>query len=578
MYANQLINEAEVQKTWGPIIEEATGVTEKSKLSWMSKYCHYHNLNESVYNTVHLNPNMNVQGMNAPTFPAAPTTMNAFQGQDAGSGDRPFSLLPLAMQVAAQTVGLDLVPVVPMQGPMGVLTYLDFVYGGGRVTAAGGIATDSAPLLIKAPLTQVTGTTLAVDSIVYVGTGTNASYELTYVGVSRIDGYPIFRVRGNSVDEVTTNFSQGEEGYEPIYTAVEGTTPTSFYSDAALTTALGDFDGAAEYVKALEDHISGFSGNAFEANNPTTGAPGFGTENIDGLDPYQRGNGEATPDNIMGLSLFNKSVAAKTFQVAAAVTREQVQDLKQFGIDAVAQVEAVLVNELTQSINKYILDRIFRNGATNASNVNTVDSIFLSQSFGDGTTVANAAGFNLGAGNNSNAAITLGAGSAVTNVSSGGETQGTVQRRLFTKVLAASNLIATRGRRGPATFAVCSGQIATALQDVSGFVPYPLSNTVNQAGGSLYPIGAIAGVTVYVDPNMAWTDLRVAVGRKGDGNSPGLVFMPYLMAESVETIAEGTMAPKIAVKSRFALVDAGFHPETMYYTVAFATFDGVSLI
>jgi hypothetical protein len=34
------------------------------------------------------------------------------------------------MQVAAQTVGLDLVPVVPMQGPMGVLTYLDFVYGG----------------------------------------------------------------------------------------------------------------------------------------------------------------------------------------------------------------------------------------------------------------------------------------------------------------------------------------------------------------------------------------------------------------------------------------------------------------
>ena len=63
MYANQLINEAEVQKTWGPIIEEATGITEKSKLSWMSKYCHYHNLNESVYNTVHLNPNMNVQGM-----------------------------------------------------------------------------------------------------------------------------------------------------------------------------------------------------------------------------------------------------------------------------------------------------------------------------------------------------------------------------------------------------------------------------------------------------------------------------------------------------------------------------------
>lgn len=42
--------------------------------------------------------------------------------------------------------------------------------------------------------------------------------------------------------------------------------------------------------------------------------------------------------------------------------------------------------------------------------------------------------------------------------------------------------------------------------------------------------------------------------------------MPYLMAESVQAIAEGTMAPKVAVKSRFALVEAGFHPETQYAT------------
>ena len=338
-----------------------------------------------------------------------------------------------------------------------------------------------------------------------------------------------------------------------------------------MTTDLGDFDGAAEYVKALEDHITGFSGDAFEDNNRAGNPPMVA---IDSNDPYERGVGESTPDNIMGLSLFNKSVAAKTFQVAAAVTREQVQDLKQFGIDAVAQVEAVLVNELTQSINKYILDRIFRNGATNAGNVNTVDGLQLSAAYG---TTVGAVTIPLGLGNADNTTI-INATVQRTIVGAGGETQGTLQRRLYTKVLAASNLIATRGRRGPATFAVTSGEIATALQDVAGFVPYPLSNTINQAGGSLYPIGALAGVTIYVDPNMAWTDYRVAVGRKGDGNSPGLVFMPYLMAESVETIAEGTMAPKIAVKSRFALVDAGFHPETMYYTLGFNFGTGVSII
>ena len=607
MYANQLINEAEVQKTWGPVIEESTGITEKSKLAWMSKYCHYHNLNESVYNTVHLNPNMNVQSMGNVTLPGDPGSMNAFPAQAAGSGDRPFSLLPLAMQVAAQTVGLDLVPVVPMQGPMGVLTYLDFVYGGGRGSGApvnGALDTVAAPLLIKVNATLAAGT-FAVDDIIYVDTAAAiatataaGSYELTFVGLSRIDGFPIFRVRANTsalggvgtagVHNTGFTFQQGAEtAASPLYSCiVDG---GNFHGAANLQNPLnavlaggnvvGTFatPNGLSLVKALEDHITGFSGNAFQpVNDPAGQVAAGGFAGMNGVDPYLRGVGESTVDNIMGLSLFNKSVAADTFQVAAAVTREQVQDLKQFGIDAVAQVEAVLVNELTQSINKYILDRIFRNGVTNNANVAAVNGTQLSQQFDQagGATTAIALGPNNTANANVNAA---GLPANQTNVLGGGNVQGTLQRRIYTKILAASNLIATRGRRGPATFAVTGGEMATALQSVAGFVAYPLSNTVNQAGGSLYPIGAIAGVTIYVDPNRAFNDYTICVGRKGDGNSPGLVFMPYLMAESVETIAEGTMAPKIAVKSRFALVDAGFNPELMYYTMNF-TFTGCSII
>ena len=603
MYANQLINEAEVQKTWGPVIEESTGITEKSKLSWMSKYCHYHNLNESVYNTVHLNPNMNVQSMGNVTLPGDPGSMNAFPGQATGSGDRPFSLLPLAMQVAAQTVGLDLVPVVPMQGPMGVLTYLDFVYGGGRGSGApinGALDTVAAPLMIKVGCTPAAGFAFTVNDLIYVDTAANiatgtsgGSYELTFVGTSRIDGLNIFRVRANTTALDANgvnggfNFAQGAEtAAATIYNSiVAGGNYHGLVAGTPLGVVLAGGNVAGTFtnptnlglVKALEDHISGFSGNAFQpSNDPAVGGPAFATENINGLDPYQRGVGESTVDNIMGLSLFNKSVAAETFQVAAAVTREQVQDLKQFGIDAVAQVEAVLVNELTQSINKYILDRIFRNGVTNNANVAAVNGTQLSQQFDQagGATTAIALGPNNTTNVNQNAA---GLPAAQTNVLGGGNVQGTLQRRIYTKILAASNLIATRGRRGPATFAVTGGEMATALQSVAGFVAYPLSNTVNQAGGSLYPIGAIAGVTIYVDPNRAFNDYTICVGRKGDGNSPGLVFMPYLMAESVETIAEGTMAPKIAVKSRFALVDAGFNPELMYYTMNF-TFTGCSII
>ena len=635
MYANQLINEAEVQKTWGPVIEESTGITEKSKLAWMSKYCHYHNLNESVYNTVHLNPNMNVQSMGNVTLPGNPGSMNAFPAQAAGSGDRPFSLLPLAMQVAAQTVGLDLVPVVPMQGPMGVLTYLDFVYGGGRGSGApinGALDTTAAPLMIKFNVVNDDASAFAVNDLYYAdaaastvaantpiaGDALAASYELTFVGASRIDGFPIFRVRANTGALVanpaaggstlvgfasynqTFNYAQGAEtAASTIYNSIiaggslYGLARVGGVRPALAAALVGGGGGGSNnictvnatpglsLVKALEDHITGFSGNAFQpANDPATGGPQFANQNINGLDPYQRGVGESTVDNVMGLSLFNKSVAAETFQVAAAVTREQVQDLKQFGIDAVAQVEAVLVNELTQSINKYILDRIFRNGVTNTINIGNVNGTSLSEQFNGQAAQAGAA-ITLGANNTGNAILTTGAFLAAfpvqTNVLGGGNTQGTLQRRIYTKILAASNLIATRGRRGPATFAVTGGEMATALQSVAGFVAYPLSNTVNQAGGSLYPIGAIAGVTVYVDPNRAFNDYTICVGRKGDGNSPGLVFMPYLMAESVETIAEGTMAPKIAVKSRFALVDAGFNPELMYYTMNF-TFTGCSLI
>jgi hypothetical protein len=91
-----------------------------------------------------------------------------------------------------------------------------------------------------------------------------------------------------------------------------------------------------------------------------------------------------------------------------------------------------------------------------------------------------------------------------------------------------------------------------------------MANTVNQVAGSIYPLGSVAGINIYTDPSIAFGDLNVLVGRKGDGNGPGLVFMPYLMAESVQAIVEGTMAPKVAVKSRYALVEAGFHPQTQY--------------
>jgi hypothetical protein len=40
------------------------------------------------------------------------------------------------------------------------------------------------------------------------------------------------------------------------------------------------------------------------------------------------------------------------------------------------------------------------------------------------------------------------------------------------------------------------------------------------------------------------------------------------MAESLQTISEGTFSPKIGMKSRYALVEAGWHPQTQYVQFA----------
>jgi hypothetical protein len=94
-----------------------------------------------------------------------------------------------------------------------------------------------------------------------------------------------------------------------------------------------------------------------------------------------------------------------------------------------------------------------------------------------------------------------------------------------------------------------------------------MANSLTQDGSnSLYFAGSLAGMNIYVDPYMTWDDTRVLVGRKGDGKTPGVVFSPWILCDTVQTIVEGTMAPKLLVNSRFALVDAGFHPEQSYLT------------
>lgn len=558
----KLINEAEIFDTWSPIIEQKAGITDPSKKAWLSKYCHYHSLNESAGAYQSLNV---VNGMGAvapPVFPAATQAGSVggygpnqgFYSQSwQGSGDKFPSLLPLAIQVAAKTVGFDIVPVIPMSGPSGVLSYLDYVYAGGKLSpqSVGTTAADAlaaAPAMIKLQITSYAAGypgDFVVGTVYYITNASSAGAYITskFVGLSRIDGFPIFEITGMTEGESVASVIDG--GATKVGTSINGT-------QAGTTTA------SASLVKALEDHIQGFSGAGFYDDQNWQGPFVDGTKTYN---PMLRSVGEENYYNLMGLSTFTKFVEADTFQVAASVTTEQIQDLnKQFGIDVISMIENALVNEVSQAINKHILARAFALGWSNCYDFNTVEGQNLNLNLVIGGTAGSYTIPSYVGKTDQPLTMTGTAGPA----SGGYENLSTLQRRLFSRILAAANVVANRGRRGPANFIVTNANLASAMQDISQFTFAPFTNTLTQNNGTLYPVGSLAGMTVYVDQNMRYNDTRILVGRKGGDDEPGLKFMPYMMAESIQTISEGTMSPKIAVKSRYSLVEAGFHPETMY--------------
>ena len=603
-----LINESQVFETWSPILEEKTGITESNKLKWMSKYAHYHSLNEGfAYPQASL---LNTPGMGnvAPASTVAGGAANFYGANSTGSGDKFPSLLPLAIQVAARTVGFDIVSVVPMNGPSGVLTYLDYVYAGGRDARAAGIPNSNAGLFKDKALVFKLGSSYwngtffttsvapAVGTVYAITTDSSAAsinaastpvLFVEYVGKSRIDGFAIFRVVGEATSgtitasaggTATANVASGDAQNLAFATVIDGSTSTYFYPVGSYNTTTGVYGaittteddifngtnngGYVELVKALEDHIFGFSG---AGPNDTDVYQGDGTDGTVSYEPMRRGVGETSYYRTMGLQAFTKFVEAETFQVAATVTTEQIQDLnRQYGIDVVSMMENALVNEISQSINKHILSRAFALGWENHYTFNLTEGVNLNLTLNAAQVSGKKANF-VGA-NTALKSMELPVIAMYASSGTNFENQGTFQRRIQSKVLAAANVVAQRGRRGPGNFVVTNLQLATALQDSAQFTFYPLANTVNQNNGALYPLGTLAGLTIYVDPNMKYGDTRVLVGRKGADEEPGLKFMPYLMAESIQTIAEGTMAPKLAVKSRYALVEAGFHPETQYFT------------
>ena len=560
------IDNQKAMKKWSPVLENM-GVT-GDRVEWMSEYAEFHSINENAYVNA-----SNVAGMGGvvsaqPSLYAGQTVNGTLAsgntGALSGSGDVGQNLLPVAMKIAAQTIGLDLVAVKPTPGPKIDLLYIDFQYDDTRLGDA-----DEKPQVFKAQDTTTATATLInaalrakmqTSGIVETQGGlqggrlwvktisANSTIETTepdskvgvveFLGFSRIDGYPMFRAyrQANTAPGNTPGYNYGSTWDFDTSRNTFGPTSSmvaSLASIAGVTTSTVD----VQLVSALEDHIPGFSANWF---GPATQAAGSY--------PMDRQTDDDTYSGVIGPKISSKTVAVGTIEVSSALRRTEIEDIKaNTGMDIVQKMESILVNELSQTISKQIVNKIFEMGDLNRTNAPLAGSTFSSAITGQTL-------FDLD---------TKYAGTANTV---GGETTHAVQRKLITKIAHASNYIATEGRVGPAQYLITNGGLAAALQDIAGYTINPLKSKMNSQG-QLYPVGSIGDISIYVDPYMRYNDNRIVLGRKNNPDQPGIIFVPYLMAQSISIISEATFAPRMLLRSRYAVTEVGWYPQKQFMTI-----------
>lgn len=586
-----IVDKTKAAKRWAPILDSLK-VIDEEKRGWMSEYAEMHSLNENVaYNT------LNINGMGGVYSPAVSTTPGLVAGSAQGSGDIAQNLLPVSMKIAAQTIGLDLVAVKPTSSPRIELLFVDFKYDNVSDQGSTFGEKDERPLLFKIHSSNTTMQTALVaalkqEMIVYgitekIGglsdrlfvqlsgitsynntntiTVTNANTEplytagdegriawLEFLGFSRVDGYPMFRAFRQNNNAAASGGGPESWGF----VSARNTFPRSTTSVAAYmnTNPIVSVSGTTlspvlvsttttgvtvELISLMEDQIEAFSA---------------GWNNKNGMTRLQDEN---TYPGVVGPDVFTKAIQVGDIEISSALKRTQIEDIKaSTGMDIVQKLESVLINELTQVISKQIVSKIVDLSEQNRVS-NTVPKVMV------GSVLTSKFDFNVDDY------------LSISGPAPQGETTHSIQRKLIAKIRNASNFIATDGRVGPAQYLVTNGNLASVIQDIAGYTINPVDASKMNTNGQLYPMGSIGNISIYVDPFMRWDDNRIFVGRKNSADQPGIIFIPYLMAQSVSLMSEATFAPRMLIRSRYAVADIGFFPYKQFMAIHVTDSKGV---
>ena len=563
-------------KKWKPIVEKL-GITNAERIS---ELCEYAEMHASAITAGMVKENVayangsNTAGMGAVQFPGLSGT--AGLPGTAGSGDLGQTLLPASLKIAAQTPGLELLPTINVNSNRVDLLYFDWAYddvadvNNGderastfkfRPTADADLTTLVAYLraemvangvtelrgrISKALYFHVSGGAMGAAVAAYDATiapGANKAGWLEFKGFSRIDGLPMFRayIQQNTASSGTWQFNTALNTF-PVTGNITGLLSAGVIDDTLMSAASHTINAVSgvSLVSLNEDFIDDF----------TTGR---------NKSAMTRGAWEIDEAGKIGPNSFTKSVEIGVAHVSAALRLSEIGDWKRmYGVDVVEKTKAQLVNQISQKISTEIVDKVKEMGLKNRTTAPAAPAAMLAALAGGGITDGKIFDMSVSA----------------TAAALGGEHNASISRKLWAKVQQASYFVANDGRIGGIDYVVTSGTVAGILKGIERYTINPLDAKL--AGpNQLQPAGTIDGIKIYVDPYMGPADLTIYMGRIGKKEEPGLKFLAYMLAESVEITSEKTMAPRLYMYSRYAVTEFGFFPEKQYMAIKIEDVNGV---
>ena len=140
-------------------------------------------------------------------------------------------------------------------------------------------------------------------------------------------------------------------------------------------------------------------------------------------------------------------------------------------------------------------------------------------------------------------------------------------RSLAIRLSNESRIIGQETRKGAANTVLCSGKVATALEQIGSFTLSPVKAGLDSVMGGITPaVGTFDGKYKIIVVNFATTDYMTTIYKGANNRDNGIFFAPYQLANVIKTVDPVSGQPAMLISSSYAICANPMNPETYMRT------------